>query len=210
MRLAAAVLAAFALTAPAIALAPGGWDLAAVKAHLQAELPSELWALLPEAAEPLATWSVPAPGGVVAVTLDLATGALRPADGPAVDHDGEDAGCTDYGGAFAVWEPSPPGIYPTCMGDIRHTGGITDITLICAGVTPGFGCAHVGVELDRRVYFLFLCGYPNGPLVGIEWPEQDLHVNCAFLGDERPDTWGRWQATLSANGPLLTHGLLGH
>lgn len=199
-----AMLLAMVFLLPALPAAGPESPLATLKARLQRDLPADDWSFLSDAAAPLATWDLPP--GAIGLTVDTRTLLAGP---PRAMHDGEDAGCTDYGGAFAVWEPSPPGIYPTCTGDIVHDGAITSITLICAGVTPTFGCAHVGIELDRRVYFLFLCAYPEGPLVGIEWPEQDLHVNCALHGDD-PTTWQRWSVTLSANGPLLTHGALAH
>lgn len=208
MRTALLLALAFLATAlPAGSLAPAdaGYDLAAVKAQLQRDLPGPEWAMLPDAAEPVATWVLPA--GAIGMTLDTRTLTVGP---PQVAHDEEDAGCTDYGGAFAVWEPSPPGVYPTCTGAIEHTGGITEITLICAGPAPGFGCAHVGVDRDRRnVYFMVLCGYPEGPVFGIAWPDQGLFMQCKLYG-ENPVTWQRWAATLSANGPLLTHGALSH
>jgi hypothetical protein len=56
---------------------------------------------------------------------------------------------------------------------------------------------------------VFLCGYPDGPGLGVEWPDQGLHVGCALYGDDGSD-WGRWAATLSANSFGPAAGYLSH
>jgi len=179
--------------------ATGPSPLAAIQAELAQSSP--LGDAL-AAAEPTQQVELRLPAGAAWEAQLDAGGALtlRPVSAlaPLPGDDPNAAGCTVYGGAAAVWIPSPPAIDPQCGGQPRHHFGIQDAKLYCLGAPPIYGCAFIGEDYATHEYFGVLCGLPIVPVGGVYDTGRDLSVFCSSFGPPLSSVTD-WSVTLSEN-----------